>query len=828
MPKSLTLTCTFALLLSLAFSASAMAATYDCSPFQLPAGNVVRQTGGINNAGTVSGSYNDSSGQTHGFIYNPSSGSFLSVDYPGASLMSLFNINNNGVSVGQATTSNGNVFFTLDSSGNFHPIPVASGYTISSVFGIDDSGDISAVVQDSVGTFIYAVIRADGTVLNYGSNPVHVGSLNNSLQVIENSTSTAAVVDSSGNITRLQDPIFADMQQSNDTITLGTGVNNAGTVMGPVSDQFLPSRTYTRDASGVYSEVFCPNLTINAAVHAWNGINDNGVLISNETIATPLPGLAQATLPASGIQFPPTPVGQPSPPQSLTIANSGNARLDIASVQIIQPFEGGPPFTVSGCAGGVISLDPGASCTLTLNATPKLNGVQYGTLVIEDSAPGGPHLRSLTSIGESSAPPPTCSVSGTNPGPPAQVTFTMQDSTYGLASISVVQTTNATANVPSFPYGTTSPVYASATQIDTSRASSVSFSVNNTNTYSSTTTCSQQFGGPPYGWMGLGGSITGRISVIGNSNGTLQAFARGTDNALWTLAQTSPDGPWGTWQSLGDGLASDPAVAKNGNGLLEIFVLGGDSSLWEASQSEPNGAFNWQELGQNFTGDPAAAVNANGTVQVFAVGSDQALWTTSEMAPGATWSGWTSLGGTIFNSPAAITNTNGSVEAFVIAAGNTVWHIWQSSPGGVWSSWDELGGSIAGNPVAVMNSSNGLVEVFGLGTDSAIWNISHPWGSGWSGWTSLGGSLISDPAAVFEADGSTEVLARASDNGLWTTSTTSGNPLPGSPPWSNWAPLGGTLANGPSAAVNQDGRVSVFVEGTDTTMWTYAGANAAP
>ena len=95
-------------------------------------------------------------------------------------------------------------------------------------------------------------------------------------------------------------------------------------------------------------------------------------------------------------------------------------------------------------------------------------------------------------------------------------------------------------------------------------------------------------------WTGLGGSITGKISVIRNSDGTLQAFARGTDHGLWTIAQTSPDGPWGAWQSIGGVLSSDPAAGMNGNGLVEVFALGSDTAQpTEARTTRPlprNGA----------------------------------------------------------------------------------------------------------------------------------------------------------------------------------------------------------------------------------------------
>ena len=54
---------------------------------------------------------------------------------------------------------------------------------------------------------------------------------------------------------------------------------------------------------------------------------------------------------------------------------------------------------------------------------------------------------------------------------------------------------------------------------------------------------------------------------------------------------------------------------------------------------------------------------------------------------------------------------------------------------------------------------------------------------------------------------------RGTDNSVWFNT---GGPFN----WGNWAPLGGAIVDSPAAAVNQDGRIAVFVEGTDTAVWT--------
>src|SRR2546430_13588373 len=59
---------------------------------------------------------------------------------------------------------------------------------------------------------------------------------------------------------------------------------------------------------------------------SWSAINDNGVLLGSGLIATAVPGEAQANLSSTSLTFPDTPVGQTSPPQTVTLTNNGTAR----------------------------------------------------------------------------------------------------------------------------------------------------------------------------------------------------------------------------------------------------------------------------------------------------------------------------------------------------------------------------------------------------------------------------------------------------------------------------------------------------------------------
>jgi len=302
-------------------------------------------------------------------------------------------------------------------------------------------------------------------------------------------------------------------------------------------------------------------------------------------------------------------------------------------------------------------------------------------------------------------------------------------------------------------------------------------------------------------WSSLGGVVTSDPSVFVNSDGRLEVFARGTDDALWHIWQTVPHaGPWSSWSSLGGAITSDPAAIDNSDGRLEVFARGTDNALWHIWQTVPHaGPWSaWSSLGGGITSDPAPALNTDGRLEVFARGTDNALWHIwQEAAHSGPWAAWASLGGAITSDPVVACNSDGRLEVFARGTDNALWHIWQTAPhAGPWSSWASLGGAITSDPEVFVNS-DGRLEVFARGTDSAMWHIwqTVPHAGPWSSWASLAGVITSDPAVIDNADGRLEVFARGTDNALWHIWQT----VPHAAPWSGWASLGGVLIDDPSA-----------------------------
>ncbi len=152
-------------------------------------------------------------------------------------------------------------------------------------------------------------------------------------------------------------------------------------------------------------------------------------------------------------------------------------------------------------------------------------------------------------------------------------------------------------------------------------------------------------------------ALTRIAAAACNSDGRLEVFGVGSNNAIWHNWQTAAhSGPWSGWASLGGVVTSEPCVYVNSDGRLEVFARGTDNALWHNWQTEPHAGpwSGWTSLGGIITSDPSAYINSDGRLEVFARGTDNALWNIWQTVPHAgPWSAWNSLGGILINDPAA-------------------------------------------------------------------------------------------------------------------------------------------------------------------------------
>jgi uncharacterized protein YkwD len=263
-------------------------------------------------------------------------------------------------------------------------------------------------------------------------------------------------------------------------------------------------------------------------------------------------------------------------------------------------------------------------------------------------------------------------------------------------------------------------------------------------------------------WTSLGGVVTSGPGVSSWGASRIDAFARGSDNALY---QNTWNGTaWSGWSSLGGGLTSGPAAASWSANRIDVFVRGYDNQLYHKF-FYGTGWSGWEPLGGYLTSGPAVASWAAGRLDVFVRGSDNGLWQKSWNGQG--WTGWASLGGIVTSDPGAVSSAANRVSVVVRGTDNAVWT--RSWNGSGWTGWSSLGG-VATSAPAMASCSNGHYDVFVRGSDNQIYRVGFN-GASWGGWSGLGGSWTSGPSAICEPGTSTiGVFASGTDSALWTES----------------------------------------------------------
>lgn len=150
--------------------------------------------------------------------------------------------------------------------------------------------------------------------------------------------------------------------------------------------------TFTPAATGARSG----NLTITSNVPG----SPHATPLSGPGVTTPV---GAATLAASALTFPATPIGTSATAQRTTLTNTGNAALTISSLQI-----GGlhaADFKVSAastCAAGTMAVD--ATCQIEAEFKPQTTGTKSADVVVAHSA--GTAAVALEGMGNTSTPAP--------------------------------------------------------------------------------------------------------------------------------------------------------------------------------------------------------------------------------------------------------------------------------------------------------------------------------------------------------------------------------------------------------------------------------------
>jgi hypothetical protein len=137
-------------------------------------------------------------------------------------------------------------------------------------------------------------------------------------------------------------------------------------------------------------------------------LNSSGVpAVMPFVLLTPTP-VSGVTLVPSSLTFGAQQVGTSSPPQNVTLTNTGSSTLTITSIVASTNFS-----QTNTCG---TSVGAGASCNISVTFKPATAGTLTGTITVSDSASGSPQTVALTGTG--TAPAVTLS--------PSTVTFASQ------------------------------------------------------------------------------------------------------------------------------------------------------------------------------------------------------------------------------------------------------------------------------------------------------------------------------------------------------------------------------------------------------------------
>jgi hypothetical protein len=294
---------------------------------------------------------------------------------------------------------------------------------------------------------------------------------------------------------------------------------------------------------------------------------------------------------------------------------------------------------------------------------------------------------------------------------------------------------------------------------------------------------------PFLGWTSLGkppGSSLGLPFVGHNQDGRIELFAMGSNEHLWHIFQTDPNGMWSTgWDEFVGGNSYCAIAGENLDGRMELFNLEYDLAIWHTWQGVPNGPFvsGWLTFSQLAIGVTATCPQVNhnqdGRLEVFTIGSDGNVWSMPQTYPSDGWGNWVYFGrppGRSISNLAVGHDQDGRMFFFVLGDDNAIYFRWQSAINDGWDpDWWGMGKPAGVNlyaPVDGMNT-DGRQELFAIGDDGNLW---HRWqtapNSGWIGWTSMGKpsstlEAYSRPVVGYNQNGAMEVFARGNDFNLW-------------------------------------------------------------
>ena len=280
------------------------------------------------------------------------------------------------------------------------------------------------------------------------------------------------------------------------------------------------------------------------------------------------------------------------------------------------------------------------------------------------------------------------------------------------------------------------------------------------------------------------------------------------------------------------------SMVQGPDGRLQAFVIGNRTSTLRAiAQGAPNGIWNaWQDLKGNFSARPVVTPYGDGRLAAF-VSSNYGTVFYSAQNDDQSWNSWRELGGQGVSDVAATLDSAGRMRAIRISNSGQINEMSDSTARGSWNAWRPLNNTFyaASNPALALSASKQLV-LFALDNLGALRiNTQAAGSSSWpTTWLKLGGSFASAPVVAKNADGRLEVFVKGTDQQLYHSAQSAAGA------WSLPSALGGVTFSGQPvvslaagllnvAVRNDNGTVSLISQlsglpGSDWSGWQSLGA----
>ncbi|RKN35414.1 LamG-like jellyroll fold domain-containing protein [Micromonospora musae] len=293
-------------------------------------------------------------------------------------------------------------------------------------------------------------------------------------------------------------------------------------------------------------------------------------------------------------------------------------------------------------------------------------------------------------------------------------------------------------------------------------------------------------------WKRIGnrGGFIGSPTALKGANGTIVVYARGIDNQMYGVGQPSVGAAFTNWGAVGTGqpaagFASDPRAVLTTNNTIAIYARGADGWVWGTNQATVGGVFGtWRRIGvggAGVAGLPFVTKAANGAIVIYARGTDKKMHGVGQPTPGAAFGTWQKVGlagptDGFVGDPAALLGANGTLVVYGTGADGKLYGAGQPSAGAAFGNWSVAGAgqpSFSGRPAALLSTTDRIV-LYGRGADGKIWGTGQSAvGGGFGTWGAMGAGqpssgFASDPSAVLGGNGAITLLARTTDNRVYT------------------------------------------------------------